>query len=285
MEGLDFTAVGANTLFSNQSGAWATLKNCKLNSGLAIQALSVLAGAMNLDLVNCDSGANISRTERYNLNVVIVTSNTVVRQGGANDGVNSLSHFYSLGLWTKQWRPAQGFPSYIWNNTVGSPVTVTLYGLCITIANMYNDQVWMDVAYMSDTGSPVATVVTTCMDSIFATNALLALDTSSLWCQSYAPRQNSHSYAGGNIFLVPSNPTRVFMASGAGGISAASEPAWYATANDGDHAADGAIANVVCAKRFKISVTVTPQQRGYITVYPKANVPLTFYLDPQIVLS
>ena len=274
---MDLTALGANALIANLSGGAVTIKNCKLGTGPITANLTVTAAAMNVDVVACDSGASPYRIERYNPYGSVVTSfNSVMRQGGASDGVNSLSHLYTqTGNVRSPWRANNGIPLYVWNNTVGSPVTVTVYGMIFTSNFIWNDQIWMDAVYMGSTASPQGTMVSTGLASIFDPHVAITPDTASLWCQSTALRQNSTVYAGGAFFRVASNPTRVFFPSGGGGTTASSEPAWYATANDGDHAADGTIANVVVGQRFKMAVTVTPQQRGYITVYPKATVGLS----------
>ena len=67
-EGVDFTSVGSNTLFSTVScGTFFTLKNCKMNTGAVVGAFVGDAAADQIDLINCDSGSAIIRNERYNL--------------------------------------------------------------------------------------------------------------------------------------------------------------------------------------------------------------------------
>ena len=56
IEGVDFTSVGSNTLFSNLgAGGQLVLKNCKLGTGPIIGAPTSTETPIVIDVVNCDS--------------------------------------------------------------------------------------------------------------------------------------------------------------------------------------------------------------------------------------
>ena len=101
----------------------------------------------------------------------------------------------------------------IWNDTVGSPVTITLYAVLNGTASLPNNgQLWFDIEYMGDAGSPLTS---------FAGCGLL-----------------THA-----VNDVDIGRRRCFDLGWAGGTKAL----------------------------FVMSVTVTPQQKGYLTIYPKAG--------------
>lgn len=169
-EGIDFTSLGSGTLWAASfGGGFVTIKNCKLHTGPVIAAITLPAAVvLQIDLVNCDAGGNIWRNERHNYYGDQYTSwnggspsvYSVYRTGGAMDGTQPVCHYIVPTSPTKNWRPFQAIPYVIWNNVIGSPVTVTLYGsTTFTFAVPTIDMIYFEVEYMGDTGSPLASMV------------------------------------------------------------------------------------------------------------------------------
>ena len=226
-EGIDFSSAGANTLWNGAfSGVFATFKNCKMHTGPVVGAITLPAAVvLNLDVVNSDV-AGIIRNERHNYFGDEYTSfnggssvYAPYRTGGATDGGVGVAHYIVPATSVRIWRPFNCIPLTIWNDVVGSPVTVTLYGVVMGGALPPPfDRFWFELEYMGDSGSPIA---------LWAKSAAAVADAVSVW---------------NNISLSHAN--------------------------------------------FSVAVTVTPQKKGYLTVYPKINdTTLAYYLDPKPVLT
>jgi hypothetical protein len=288
-EGIDFTSLGANTMFGLvQTGGVVTVKNCKMHSGAVTGNLQTLAqGNTQIDIVASDSGSAESRNERYNQNGTLLTSAQVVRTGGATDGTTPVSHAYTQSAFARTYKPFNGIPLVIWNDVIGASRTLTVYGIAVGgSATVFNNQVWIDVEYMGDASTPNASRVSTGVATDLSAQASYSGDASP-WDSALPLRQNSHVYSVGNALAVASNPGRVFLIF-TGGTSAGSEPGGYASATDGSGAFPDGSAVAYAMTRFKMSVSFTAQQKGYVTVYPKAgnfNLANPFYLDPLVVLS
>ena len=154
-EGIDFSSA-PGTLFSTAlSGTFFTLKNCKMNAGSVVGAFTAAQLALQIDLINCDGGGAIYRNERYNIYGNLLTSKGIYRTGGAVDGGVPISQNIAATSFCRPQRPFLGFPLSIWNDTVGSPVTVTVYGALNGVSTRpTNAQFWFDMEYMADPASP-----------------------------------------------------------------------------------------------------------------------------------
>ena len=227
-EGIDFTALGANILvFNGNSGISFTFKNCKLHAGVLMSAPVAAMVNLTMDVVNCDSTTKVYRNERWHTLGVQTTSTAVLRTGGAVDGGQAVSHLITPTSFAKNWRPFNCLPLVIWNDVIGVPRTLTLYGaLNGTAVLPFNDQAWIDVEYMGSTLTPIASLASNGLANIFATHVAVSADASSVWT----------------------------------GLSGTNAP-------------------------FSLAVTFTPQQKGYVTVYPRLAGVLVFYLDPKPVLT
>jgi hypothetical protein len=226
-EGVDFTALGANTVINNSiSGVNLTLKNCKLTNVMSAPAATMTN--LTVDIIACDSGAKPYRNERYNAHGTLTTSIAVLRTGGAVDGGQAISHFLQGTTVSKPWKPFVSLPLVIWNDVIGVPRTLTLYGVILgTTVLPFNDQFWIDVEYMGSTLTPIASLISTGIPTQLTAHTTNAVaDAVSVWT----------------------------------GAGATNRP-------------------------FSLSVTFTPQQKGYVTVYPKLSGAFGFYLDPKPVLT
>jgi hypothetical protein len=228
IEGVDFTSLGAGTLFTVTQGAGLiTLKNCKLHTGPVTPAVAAQEGGLVIDLINCDSGSSVRRNERHTMEGDLTTSNAVYRTGGALDGGAPISWMLSSSTYARPTRPLNALPLVIWNDVVGTPRTVTLYGyMAFGLPLPFNDQFWFDVEYMGSTASPIASFVSNGLATPLTPHAVVAVaDPASVW-----------------------------------NVIGSSTP-------------------------FSLSATFTAQQKGYVTIYPKAGLSQTVGLDPRPVLS
>ena len=187
-EGVDFSGVGSNTLVQSTQGAGTfTFKNCKMHSGNIMASLSNGQAALVVDLVNSDSGGSIYRNERYGMYGTLLTSTGVVRSGGATDGTTSVSHNIASTTYARPHRPFNAFPLIIWNDVVGAARSLTVYGTVPGGSSQplpYNDQFWIDVEYMGDASTPIASLVSTGLPTQLTTHSQTAVADGSSWSGS-----------------------------------------------------------------------------------------------------
>jgi hypothetical protein len=222
IEGVDLSALGSGTVISRAFGQNANviLKDCKLGSSVTIATTpTTLRGATSL--IRCDSGDTNYRTEKYDYTGTLTTETTIVRTGGASDGTTPIAWKVITTANSERIYPFECFPISIWNETVGSAVTVTVECRGAAIPNL--DEMWMDVEYLGTSGFPLGNFSTT-----------------------------GHA----NLLLT-------------GTANTSSSESWGGSTSS-----------------FKLVATITPQEKGPITVYVKiAKTSSTYYIDPKITLS
>ena len=183
VEGVDLTSLGSSTLVAiTQGGGLVVIKNCKLHPGVPIA--SAFNVTMQVDLVNSDSGAAIYRNERYTNYGTLLTSTSVARSGGATDGTTPVSHLIASNANARIFRPFSALPLVIWNDLVGAPRTLTVFGTIGGGSSQplpYNDQFWIDVEYMGDASTPNASLVSTGLPTPLTPHTQIAVADGSSW--------------------------------------------------------------------------------------------------------
>jgi hypothetical protein len=175
LEGVDLSALSSKTIFAATSFASkAYLQRCKLPATVTINGVPTGGiGKAEYTLINCDNGAVNYRNEKHAYNGDLTTETTVVRTGGASDGTTPVSHkiittansnfsfpFTCMALLSD------------WNDTVGSPVTVTVYGTWATGSSVPNkEDIWIDVEYQGSSASPVGSIATSGNADVLASAA------------------------------------------------------------------------------------------------------------------
>jgi len=225
IRGVDLSALGSgkNLVGSISTAANVTMLYCKLGASVSVYN-SNKSPTCRVHLIDCDSGATNYRNELYDFSGTMTTETTIVRASGASDGTRSLARKIVTTSSALIWQYPFETPTIpVWNETVGSAVTVTLYGIWGGGAVPNNDEFWIEVAYQGSTLSPAASFSSSGKADFLASNSPLSADGSN-WGGSTTP--------------------------------------------------------------FKTSVTITPQQKGYIFVTPKmAKASTTLYYDNKVVLS
>lgn len=285
--GSDLSALSAKTIFGNPGGLINTgsLLDCKMPSSYTLAGRPSGPIARYWSSRSGPSGNNRSEIVEYMGD--LFTELTVVRTGGASDGTTAIAHRMVTTANVNLGLPLSGFLFGTFNSVTGSNVIATVYGIINAAAMPNNDELYIDVDYLGDAGSPQSSDKTTRIADVLATAAALTADSTSAWDSIATARANSHAYSIGDVLKVASNPGRIFFCT-AGGTSAGSEPGGYATAIDGGSVTDsGATFRAGC--RFKMAVTLTtpqPQQIG--NVYARARlskVSTTVYIDPYLDLT
>jgi len=170
IEGVDLSALGAGkALFATLVvNAKAVFKDCRLGASVGV-AGAITVAQTTVDLIRCDSGDTNYRQERYVFEGVLTTETTIVRTGGASDGTTPISWKIVTTASPKWFAPFKCFPLVIWNETVGSAITLTVE--CIASAVLNNDDIWFDVEYLGTSGFPQGNFATSGKTDILATGA------------------------------------------------------------------------------------------------------------------
>jgi hypothetical protein len=286
-EGMDMSRLTNATIFSGGGGTSACVeyivKDCKLNASAGVAANNA---GLQIDILNTDSGATNYRNERYRFEGSQTTNIVVVRTNGAAVEGTSISRQITTTANCTWGNPFHHFPITIRNTVTAANRNVTVYGIANMAAMPTNAQWWFDVEYMGSASTPLGSYAQGGTGLFSTAGTALTADTSA-WDSAATARANSHSYSTGNIIKLASNPGRLFFCT-AGGTSASSEPAGYASAVDGGTVTDGG-ATFRAGWRFSLTVTLSspqPQKAGLLTLYPKTGVASsTLYYDPLPVLS
>lgn len=224
-EGVDLSAAGSGkTLVGNiASPLTVFFKDCAFGASVTVSATQTSgpAGA-TVYVTRSDSAATNYRAEKYGFQGSQVVETTIVRSGGASDGTTPVSWKLVTTARPRWAMPYEALPIAIWNDTTGSPITLTVEGVASALPN--NDDIWLEVEYLGSSSNPQGSFANNTKANNLATGTALNASTST-WASS------------------PGFP-------------------------------------------FKLSVTITPQMKGPITLYVRAaKVSATLYVDPLVTVS
>lgn len=227
-EGVDFSGLHAS---SNLVAATAIgnifFKNCRLPSGWTgslVQSGSRPV-AQRVSMYNCDNADTNYRLWIESYPGSIKSETTVVRSGGASDGNTPLSWRIDTSANASAVAVLRTDEILVWNETVGSPVTITCHtvtdGVTLTDADA-----WIEVQSLSTSGYPLGGFVSDSAQPIAA----------------------------------PAN-------------QASSSEAWTTT-------------GLSSPVYQKLAVTVTPQEKGWISAVVRVAKPsTTLYVCPKVEVS
>lgn len=288
LEGVDLSALGSGKTLVGDYGAAKKffLKDCKLGASVTVAATPTNQGGAETYVVRSDSAGTNYRNEKYQYMGTQVVETTIIRTGGASDGMTGLSWKLTTTANSKWVLPFEALPIAIWNATTAANVTATIEGVWNAAALPNNDDFWFELEYLGASGNPQGSFKTGSKADNLATGSALTASTQA-WDSLVTARADSTAYSVGDVRKVASNPGRIFFCTTAG-TTAGSEPGGYATAVDGDSITDNT-AVFRAGMRFKLAVTATspqPAQAGTMYVYAKAaKASSTFWIDPLAVLS
>lgn len=160
IEGVDLSAItpGTSTLvraYTNKSRMF--FKDCKLGASVVIAATPTIYGA-DVNVVRSDSGDTNYRTESHQYTGVLTTETTTVRTGGASDGATTYSWEIVPNANNERDFPFNCPPIMVWNDTVGSAITLTIEGTWAGGAVPTTNDIWMIVEYLGTSGFPLGVV-------------------------------------------------------------------------------------------------------------------------------
>lgn len=154
------------------------LENCKLGSAVIISSgsnsQSINTGFVHVH--NCDSSATNYRYYFANpAQGTIQQETTIVRMGGATDGVTPISWHCTTTSNPTYYTPLYSEEISSRNTIVGTSITATIYLTSNTTLD--NSKIWLEIEYPSSTSFPLGAIVTTRM-TVIGTPVALTSDTS-----------------------------------------------------------------------------------------------------------
>lgn len=157
LEGLDLSAGPSTMNIVNSASRYAkfVMRNCRLPAGWTGSLNASTPGdGSRYEMWNCDSGDTNYRMIVQTFSGTITSSTTVVRTGGATDGVTPLSwRMVSNSNASYLVAPLDSPEIDIWNETVGSPVTYTIEVMTDGVT-LTDGDAWVDVQYLGTGGYP-----------------------------------------------------------------------------------------------------------------------------------
>jgi hypothetical protein len=176
IDGLDMTNLAStvNIFRTFISPGLFQIRNSKLPaswSGSLCNAVPLSTG-QRFEMHNCDSGDTNYRLWVQEYAGSIKSETTLVRTGGASDGVTS----YSLVMTSTANANAAVAPLVspeiaIWNDAVGSSKTVTVEILRDSATNLTDGEIWLEVQHLGTSGFPLSSFVSDAKSDVLATSA------------------------------------------------------------------------------------------------------------------
>jgi hypothetical protein len=171
--GVDFSTIGSGkTIAGNPSTLLGLLRfsNCKFDAAVTVAA-TPLNPQYRHEFFNCSSGAVNYNSQIYDYTGTLTTETTIVRTGGASDGTTPISWKIVTTANAKFIAPFECPPISIWNETTGSSVTATIQGIWGGGAVPNDDEIWVDVEYLSASGTPISSFVSDAKATVVSTAA------------------------------------------------------------------------------------------------------------------
>ncbi len=197
LSGVDLSGLGSgkSLLTSNGSNNWFSLllRNCKLPASLQLTPVGGLLAEARVSVINCSDTSNNYIVEANDFYGEQTTETTIVRSGGATDGTTPVSWKLVTSVNSKFLNPFPAMPIAIWNDTVGSSVTATIYGIWGTGSVPNNDDIWIEAEYLGSSATPQSSFITDTKANVLATGIPLSSDSSS-WGGSTTPFKMSVAF-------------------------------------------------------------------------------------------
>lgn len=162
IESLDLSQGSSSMHIVNSSTRYAkfVIRNSKLPSGWTGSLNGSTPGdGSRYEMWNCDSADTNYRMQISTFSGNIFSETTVVRTGGATDGTTPISwRMVSNNNASYLVAPLDSPETSIWNNTIGSSVSVSLETLTNGVT-LTDADIWIEVHYLGTTGAPLGVEV------------------------------------------------------------------------------------------------------------------------------
>jgi hypothetical protein len=182
LEGVDISALSAKTIMITNGTSMGTLllDRCKLPASItAMGSQNLGVSGPILDMVRCSNGSGQHITERHYFAGDLTTETTIVRSGGASDGVQSVAWKVITTANSSFHQPFVCPPITLWNASTSS-ITITVYGIWGSGSVPKTDEIWMDVVYPGSASDPQGSFSIGAKADVLATGGNQSSD-SSTW--------------------------------------------------------------------------------------------------------
>jgi hypothetical protein len=173
--GVDLSAAGSGkTIFGTTAAASfakQTLVDCKLDAAVTKSTVPAQYGSNEVDIIRCGATGVNYAVYRDRISGQLTEETTIVRTGGATDGTTPLSWKVVTTANCTYSMPFECPPIAIWNDATGSAKTATVEGIWGGGAVPNDDDIWIDVEYLSDASSPQGSFVNDGKADLLATAA------------------------------------------------------------------------------------------------------------------
>lgn len=152
----------------------AVFRNCKLPASWSGSLLSsaITYSGFRAEMWNCDSASTNYEMWIEDYYGSIKHETTLVKTGGASDGTTPLAWKMASSANASYTAPlCSPEIASAWIDSTGSAKTITVDILHDSATNLKDDEVWVEVAYLSDSGSPKSSLVADAKADILATGA------------------------------------------------------------------------------------------------------------------
>ena len=176
--------------------------DCKLNASVTKSASPQSYGSTEVDFIRCGAAGVNYAVYRDRISGQLTEETTIVRTGGggASDGTTTISWKVVTTANCTYSMPFECPPIAIWNDTTGSK-TATVEGIAATLPT--DQEIWLDLEYLSDASSPQGSFVNDGKADLLAT-AANQTSSSATWSGSttafklavtFTPQQKGWVYA------------------------------------------------------------------------------------------
>lgn len=175
IEGVDLSTLGANGFFSTLGGVASTriqFKNCKISASSTFGTTSSLEfNGPTIDWINCSASGTNYTLHSSRPNGTLDHELTKVMTGGATDGTTPISWKMVTNANVQYPFALETLEFVAWNDNSGGSKTATVEFLLDSLTALNNDDIWMELQYLSDSGDPMAGFANDTKSNVLASNA------------------------------------------------------------------------------------------------------------------
>lgn len=178
ISGADLSAITGLIPASSSNAGKYRLVNCKLHASATFGTPTVAAA--RIDVLGCNSGANIEDNRRFMYQGTLTTETTIKRTAGASDGTTAYCWKVVTTANNEHDFPFECFDGEMWNDDTGVAKTLTVHTVTDNVT-LTDAEIWLEVEYLGSAGSPISTLITDANATVLTAGANQASDSGEAW--------------------------------------------------------------------------------------------------------